>query len=90
MKKLIITFIVIVATLWSCTILIATGNANMHLDDSPNVRSDQTSQVGRELEKLGDKVDEIDNTVEKTNTRVKQVRETVNNVDSTLVKTIKK
>jgi peptidoglycan hydrolase CwlO-like protein len=89
MRKLITIFVLSIFVLWGCTVLVATGSANMHLDDSPNVQQEQSSQIGSQLEKIGDKVNEIDNTVEKTNDRIKDVKATVKSVDSTLVKTIK-
>jgi peptidoglycan hydrolase CwlO-like protein len=88
MKKLIIILVVWVFV-YSCTVLVSTGNSNIHLDDSPNVQQEANSQIGRELEQIGDKVDDIDETVEKSNVRIKDVKKTIKSVDSTLIKTIK-
>jgi len=49
----------------------------VHIDDTNSPKTESSSQIGRDIDKIGAKINEIDKTVEKTNDRVRDVKEVV-------------
>jgi peptidoglycan hydrolase CwlO-like protein len=98
-NKIMLIYAIFVA-IYGCTILVNTGGSSVHIEDSNSPKNETSSQIGRDIDRLNNSMQKVEEntekvnkemkhvkkTTEKTNDRVKQVKETVIKTDSIVTK----